>query len=64
MFVRIVLSELWDESLSPKDVNCFVRANWDLNSLTGYGSWILVARCGVVPFFNKITVYYNSTHGS
>ena len=46
------------ESLSLKDVNCFVRANWELNALTGYASWILVARCGVVPFFfNKITVY-------
>ena len=46
------------ESLSPKDVNCFVRT---LGLEFSYGIRFVDPRrqvwCGVVPFFNKITVY-------
>ena len=38
-----------------------LSALWDLNSLTGYASWILVARCGVVPFKVKPLYAKDST---
>ena len=49
MFVRIVLSALWDLSRFVRTLGRELLCP-HLNSLTGYASRILVARCGVVPF--------------